>query len=183
MIEKCFWASLFLLLASVQSTNGIKCYHCIDPIHDRNGDCAKNGGRGKLVDCDSSDAKSWMEAVAKVLRPFGNVSMKGWDEQPPNACIKLTYSDNHFLGYYGINKNLTTRTCMVAVDNSQGCTNRSRIEETVLTKDDRPKNYTRKQEICICTDDLCNGSQSTMAGLFFVVFTSATSIAISKLFS
>jgi len=180
MIEKCFWALLFLLLVSVKSTNGIKCYHCIAPW--KEGDCVQTGGYGKLVDCDSSDAKGWKEAVASTISPFFNLSMKGWDEQSPNACVKLTYTSNH--PAFSTNTTLTTRTCMVAVPipHSQSCTNpriKSAITAQVLS-DDGLKSYTRNLETCICTDNLCNGSQSTIAALFFVALTAATSIAIAK---
>jgi len=177
MIEKCFGALLFLLLVSVKSTNGIKCYH------------SENGGYGKLVDCDSRDAKGWKVAVVSANhRPFRNVSRKGWDgwdEQSPNACVKFTYSSD-----YPDFATSPTRTCMVAEDfiydkygQYIGCTNQTITGQVNDSYYNGLVSYTRNLETCICYDNLCNRSQSTIAGVFFVMVTAVTSIAIAKFFS
>jgi len=128
----------------------MKCYHCIDP----NDDCAKNGGYGKVVDCDSNDAQGWKDLVQQGLGLIhDDVANKS-----ANACLKSTIKGN---------PTLTIRSCMHTT--RPGCRH---VKEGDI-----------KHETCICPDNLCNGSLSAIPGLCFIVTTIISSITMSIIFS
>merc|ERR1712029_1209385 len=128
----------------------MKCYHCIDP----NDDCAKNGGYGKLVDCDSSDAQGWKDLVQQGLGlVHDEIANKS-----ANACLKSTIKGN---------PTLTIRSCMHTT--WPGC---RRVKEGDI-----------KHETCICPDNLCNGSTSAIPGLYLIVLAVVSYITMPKVFS
>merc|ERR1711974_566522 len=136
----CFGLSILLVLVSVTSTKGIKCYHCFDA----NDDCAKNGP-GKIVDCDSSEASGWKDLVGKSNwleeANFTIGNQLYLQSASANACQKTTIQGEG-----------TLRNCMISTPNVDNCVDTTR--------------HGRKVKGCLCSTSLCNGSPSTIPGIF-----------------
>jgi len=152
-----FGTSFLLLLLSVESANGIKCFKCLNP----NDDCANDelfqSKNGTMVEVDCNLDMDWRDYLRTQ-----QLNESGFDpiQDPANACFKTK------------SQNLTGRTlrsCSIITRNASKCIN------TKLNGSDF--------EECYCTEDLCNGSPPIIPGLLITMFMATCFTAMSQFLS